>query len=133
MIKAVDIMAELANRPFLRGRGKTTTEAQANAAFATLAAFRDGGVFAGGFSGESPWERHQNGDELVHVLDGATTLIIMTADGPQSIEMTAGMLTVVPKGHWHRFHSQDGVTVLTATPQPTDHCLAEDPRISGQA
>ena len=133
MIKAVDIMAELSGRPFLHGRSKATTEAQAGAAFATLATFRDGGVFAGGFSGESPWERHQNGDELVHVLDGATTLIIMTADGPQSIEMTAGMLTVVPKGHWHRFHSQDGVTVLTATPQPTDHCLAEDPRISGQA
>ena len=133
MIKAVDIVAELSDRPFLHGRSRATTEEQTNAAFATLAPFRDGGVFAGGFSGESPWERHQNGDELVHVLDGATALIIMTADGPQSIEMTAGMLTVVPKGHWHRFHSQDGVTVLTATPQPTDHCLAEDPRISGQA
>ncbi len=133
MIKTVDIMAAISELPFLHGRSKATTEEQANAAFATLAAFRDGGVFAGSFSGESPWERHQNGDELVHVLDGATTLTIMTADGPQSVEMTAGMLTVVPKGHWHRFQSPDGVTVLTATPQPTDHCLAEDPRISGQA
>ena len=128
MIKTVDIMAEIAGLPFLHGRSKATTEEQTDAAFATLAVFRDGGIFAGRFSGESPWERHRNGDELVHVLDGATTLTIMTADGPQSIEMTAGMLTVVPKGHWHRFQSPDGVTVLTATPQPTDHSLAEDPR-----
>jgi mannose-6-phosphate isomerase-like protein (cupin superfamily) len=128
MIKTVDIIAELAGRPFLHGRSKGTTEAEADAAFATLAAFRDGGVFAGSFSGESLWERHQNGDELVHVLDGATTLTIMTADGPQSLDMTAGMLTVVPKGHCHRFQSPDGVTVLTATPQPTDHSDADDPR-----
>jgi mannose-6-phosphate isomerase-like protein (cupin superfamily) len=42
--------------------------------------------------------------------------------------MTAGMLIVVPQGHWHRFHAPDGVTVLTATPQPTDHTAAADPR-----
>ena len=126
MIKAVDIKAELAGRPVLSGRDKGTAEAKA--AFAVLAPFRDGSIFAGSFSGESPWERHQNGDELVHILDGATTLTIMTEKGPQSLEMTAGMLVVVPRGHWHRFHAPDRVTVLTATPQPTDHTFAGDPR-----
>ena len=130
MIKAVNIKAELAERPVLYGRGKEATEAKAEAAFATLAPFRDGGIFAGSFSGDSPWERHQNGDELVHILDGATTLIIMTATGPQSFPMTAGMLIVVPQGHWHRFHAPERVTVLTATPQPTDHTFAADPRTS---
>jgi mannose-6-phosphate isomerase-like protein (cupin superfamily) len=128
MIKAVDIKAELAGRPVLRGRGKDTTAAAAKEAFAVLAPFRDGGIFAGSFSGESPWERHQNGDELVHILDGATTLTIMTANGPQSFTMTAGMLIVVPQGYWHRFYAPDGVTVLTATPPPTDHTFVEDPR-----
>jgi mannose-6-phosphate isomerase-like protein (cupin superfamily) len=128
MLKAVDIKAELAGRPVLHGRGKETPEAKAKAAFATLAPFRDGSIFAGSFSGESPWERHQNGDELVHILDGATTLTIMTDDGPQSFEMTAGMMIVVPQGHWHRFHAPDQVTVLTATPQPTDHTFVKDPR-----
>ena len=128
MIKSVDIRAELAGRPVLRGRGKETSGAEAKAAFAALAPFRDGGIFAGSFSGESPWERHRNGDELVHILDGATTLTIMTDDGPRSFDMTAGMLIVVPRGHWHRFRAPDGVTVLTATPQPTDHSLAADPR-----
>jgi mannose-6-phosphate isomerase-like protein (cupin superfamily) len=128
MLKAVDIKVELAGRPLLRGRSKETTDAEARAAFATLAPFRDGSIFAGSFCGESPWERHQKGDELVHILDGATTLTIMTDDGPQSFEMTAGMMIVVPQGHWHRFHAPNPVTVLTATPQPTDHTVAEDPR-----
>lgn len=128
MIKAVDIKAELASVSVLRGRSRHTTAAESKAAFAVLAPFRDGGIFAGSFSGESPWERHQQGDELVHVLAGAATLTIMTAEGPQSFALTAGMLIVVPQGHWHRFHAPDQVTVLSATPQPTEHTTAADPR-----
>jgi len=128
MIRAIDIKAELAGRLVLHGRGKETTEAEAKAAFAILAPFRDGSIFAGSFSGESPWERHQNGDELVHILDGATTLTVMTDNGPQSFKMTAGMMIVVPQGHWHRFHAPYRVPVLTATPHPTAHTGAEDPR-----
>ena len=128
MIKAVDIRAELAGRPVLRGRSTDTPADDAKAAFAVLAPFRDGSIFAGSFSGETPWERHQKGDELVHILEGAATLTVMTDDGPQSFEMTAGMLIVVPQGHWHRFHAPEGVTVLSATPQPTDHTVAADPR-----
>ena len=128
MVKAVDIEAELAGLPVLRNRGPATTEDDEAAAFAILAAFRDGGIFAGSFEGESPWERHGKGDELVQILAGATKLTILTDAGPQVLEMRAGMLTVVPQGCWHRFHAPDGVTVLTATPQPTDHSTAEDPR-----
>ena len=128
MIRAVDIKAELAGRPVLSGRNQDTTEADVQGAFAVLAPFRDGSIFARSFSGDSPWERHRKGDELVHILDGAATLTIMTDTGPQSFTMTAGMLIVVPQGHWHRFQAPDGVTVLTATPQPTDHTAAADPR-----
>ena len=45
--------------------------------------------------------------------------------------LTAGMLIVVPQGCWHRFQAPDGVTVLSATPQPTDHSIAENPRVAG--
>ena len=128
MIKAVDVKAELAGRPALDGRRTDSSKAEVEAAFAVLAPFRDGSVFAGSFSGDSPWERHRKGDELVQILDGAATLTIMTDGGPQSFAMTAGMLIVVPQGHWHRFHAPERVTVLTATPQPTDHTAAEDPR-----
>ena len=128
MVKAVDIEAVLAGLPVLQGRRADTPEDEAAGAFATLADFRDGGVFAGSFVGESPWERHGIGDELVHVLSGQTTLTVLTDAGAQVLEMKAGMLTVVPQGCWHRFNAPEGVTVLTATPQPTDHSTAEDPR-----
>jgi quercetin dioxygenase-like cupin family protein len=122
MIRAVDIKAELEER-----RGPQTPEAEARAAFVVLAPFRDGSIFAGSFTGETPWERHRTGDELVHVLDGAATLTIITADGPQSFPLMAGMVIVVPLGHWHRFHAPDGIMVLSATPQPTDHSAVADP------
>jgi len=128
MITAVDIEAELAGRPVLHARTKETPDAQARAAFAVLAPFGEGSIFAGSFSGETKWERHGRGDELVHVLDGAAELTIMTADGPQTIQLRAGMLVVVPQGHWHRFRVPERVTVLTATPQPTEHTAADDPR-----
>lgn len=128
MTRAVDIKAALAGRPMLSGRTRHTSSEEAAAAFATLAPFRDGGIFAGSFSGESPWERHLNGDELVHVLDGATELTIIVDDEPRTFEMRAGMLIVVPQGCWHRFQSRQGVTVLTMTPQPTEHVSDEDPR-----
>jgi mannose-6-phosphate isomerase-like protein (cupin superfamily) len=128
MIKAVDVAAELAGRPILRTRTKDTDEATARNAFAVLAPFRDGSIFAGSFAGETPWERHAKGDEIVQVLAGAATLTIMTDAGPESFELTAGMLIVVPQGHWHRFVAPEPVTVLTATPQPTEHTREEDPR-----
>lgn len=128
MVKVIDIQAELAARPVLEGRTPATSEEEADAAFATLSPYRDGGIFAGRFVGDSEWERHRNGDEIVHVLDGATELTILTEAGPEVVRLGAGMLAVVPEGHWHRFHAPDGVTLMTVTPQPTDHTTALDPR-----
>ncbi len=131
MVKAVHIETELARLPVLRGRTPDTPLEEEDKAFATLAELGDGGVFAGSFEGESPWERHTKGDELVHILAGETRLTLLTEDGPQELVMTSGMLTVVPQGTWHRFQAPDGVTVLTVTPQPTDHSTAADPREEG--
>ena len=128
MIKAIDIKAELAGLPFLHWRGKDTSAAEKKAAFTTMSSYRDGGIFGGSFSGESQWERHQEGDEIVYILDGATTVIVMTDDGPQSLEMTAGMMIVVPQGCWHLFQAPACVTIVTVTPQPSEHINAEDPR-----
>jgi quercetin dioxygenase-like cupin family protein len=128
MVKAVSIEKALSGLTMLDGRTAETSEAEAEAAFATLASFGSGGVYTGSFAGESPWERHSMGDELVHVLKGATRLTIVATDGTEHVlDMKAGMLTVVPRGCWHRFEAPDGVTVLTATPLPTDHS-ATDPR-----
>jgi len=131
MVKAVHIETELAKLTVLRDRTPDTPLEEEDKAFATLADLGDGGVFAGSFDGESPWERHTKGDELVHILAGETRLTLLSDAGPQELVMTAGMLTVVPQGCWHRFHAPGGVTVLTVTPQPTEHSTAEDPRQDG--
>jgi quercetin dioxygenase-like cupin family protein len=78
----------------------------------------------------SAWERHPMGDEIVQIFDGATTLHLMTDKGKQSLELSAGMTAVVPENIWHQFEAPDGVCVITATPQPTEHLRidVEDPR-----
>jgi mannose-6-phosphate isomerase-like protein (cupin superfamily) len=131
MVKAVDVKAALAGCEVLQGRTPETPAEEADKAFATLASYRDGGLFAGSFVGDSAWERHRNGDELVQVLDGEAEVTVITDDGPQMLTLGAGMLTIVPQGCWHRFHAPKGVTVMTMTPEPTDHSTADDPRQDG--
>jgi len=121
VIRGIDVKAELAALTPLDGRRPDTSAAEVTAAFARLAPFRDGAIFLGAFSGESPWERHGGGDELVYVLDGRATLTIMMDDGPIACALTAGMVIVVPQGRWHRFDAPDGISVLSASPQPTEH------------
>lgn len=116
MVKAVDIKAALTLLPV---RSPHTPDEEPAKAFATLADYCDGGVFAGSFDGYSEWERHRNGDELVHVLGGETTKTILTDDGSVELTLTAGMLTVVPQGLWHRFHAPDGVTLMTRRSRQT--------------
>ena len=128
MIRTVDLNRDLAGLVKLEGRGAHTTEEEAQASFMTLADFRDGGIFAASFSGSSGWERHLKGDELVQIVEGETRLEVIVDDEIESHELTAGMLLVVPQGCWHRFTSEHGVKVMTATPQPTEHLHVDDPR-----
>ena len=132
MLTIIDLKAQLAKLNMLHGRRPEMTEAdrKGSGAFATLAPFRDGNIFSAKFTGDGAWERHPNGDELVQVVDGSTTLHIMTEDGPQSHTLSAGMVVIVPQGAWHRFHSAEGVSLVTATPKPTEHLTVDvdDPR-----
>jgi len=132
VLTIIDLKAEFAKLNMLHGRRPEMTEAdrKGSGAFATLAPFRDGNIFSAKFAGDGAWERHPNGDELVQVVDGSTTLHIMTAAGPQSHTLNAGMVVIVPQGAWHRFHSPEGVSLVTATPKPTEHLTVdiEDPR-----
>ena len=132
MITILDLKAEFAKLNLLRGRTPQMTEVErkASGGFATLAPFRDGNIFSAKFSGDGAWERHPNGDELVQIVDGSATLHIVTDDGPTSHAVNAGTMIIVPQGTWHRFHSPDGVSLLTATPKPTEHLTVDvqDPR-----
>jgi mannose-6-phosphate isomerase-like protein (cupin superfamily) len=132
MITIVDLKSELAKLGMLRDRrpDMLEEERQASGAFKTLAPYRDGNLFSARFSGNGAWERHPNGDELVQVLEGETKFHILIEDEPQTHTLKAGMFVIVPQGAWHRFESPDGVTLMTATPKPTEHLTVDvaDPR-----
>src|SRR5437588_8745119 len=132
MITILDLKAEFAKLTLLRGRTPQMTEVErkGSGGFATLAPFRDGNIFTAKFAGDGAWERHPNGDEIVQIVEGATTLHIMTDAGPQSLSLKAGMMAIVPQNTWHRFEAPDGVSLMTATPQPTEHLTVtvDDPR-----
>ena len=127
MPNTIDIKAALAKLTAVHNPKSDTSSSEIEAAFTFLTSYRDGVVSVGSFSGTNEWERHQSGDEVVHVMAGATTITIMRADGPDSFELTEGTMIVVPKGHWHRFTSPHGVQILAVTPQPTVHLPDDDP------
>ena len=130
MIPVVDLKAEFARLTMLKGRTPASSEADRAGAFGRVAPYRDGAIFTAKFAGTSAWERHPQGDEIVQIIDGATTLHLMTAEGRQSLTLRAGMMAVVPQNMWHQFEAPDGVCVMTATPQPTEHVRVDvdDPR-----
>jgi quercetin dioxygenase-like cupin family protein len=133
MITVLNLKAEFSRLTMLKGRTPTSSEAEREGAFARLAPYRDGAIFSAKISGTSAWERHPQGDEIVQIVDGATTLHLMTAEGRQSVALSAGMMAVVPQNTWHQFEAPNGVCVMTATPQPTEHLRVdvEDPRTMG--
>ena len=134
MITVVDLKAEFSRLTMLKGRTPTSSEAEREGAFARLAPYRDGAIFSAKFAGTSAWERHPQGDEIVQIVDGATTLHLMTTEGRRSVALSAGMMAVVPQNTWHQFEAPNGVCVMTATPQPTEHVRVdvEDPRTTSE-
>ena len=133
MITILDLNAEFAKLMMLRGRTPETPASEREGAFARLAPYRDGAIFTAKFAGDGAWERHPNGDEIVQIVDGTTILHVMAEDGPQSFALSAGMVAIVPQNTWHRFAAPDGVSLMTATPQPTEHLSVaiDDPRTLG--
>jgi mannose-6-phosphate isomerase-like protein (cupin superfamily) len=106
---------------FYGDRTPTTTDDEMPGAFAVLSDYRDGGIFVGHWAGASEWERHPVGDEIVMVVDGATTMFLIIDGAEHAVELGPGEMVVVPQGTWHRFETIDRVEVLTVTPQPTEH------------
>ena len=130
MIDVVDFAGALDRLVPLKGRTPGSTEAERDGAFARVMAYRDGAIFLAKFGGTSAWERHPQGDEIVHVVAGETTLRLMTDAGLEELSLKAGMMTVVPRNMWHQFVAPGGVSVMTVTPQPTEHLRVDvdDPR-----
>jgi mannose-6-phosphate isomerase-like protein (cupin superfamily) len=126
----IDLNAELAKLTMFRGRTPQSTMADRKGSGARLASYRDGALFTTKFAGKGHWESHLAGDELIHILDGTAALEIVGEAGLQSFALRAGMIAVVPQSTWHRFHSPEGVTLMTATPSPSEviELDVDDPR-----
>jgi len=127
----IDLNTELGKLTMFRGRTPQSTMADRKGSAARLASYRDGALTAAKFAGKGHWESHLAGDELIHILDGTATLEIVCDDGPpKSFELRAGMIAVNLRGAWHRFHSSEGVTLMTATPSPSEviELDVDDPR-----
>ena len=126
----IDLDAELAKLTMFRGRTPQSTMTERKGSAARLASYRDGVLSITKFAGKGHWEAHLAGDELIHVLEGVASLEILGEDGPQSFALRAGMIAVNPQGAWHRFQSSDGVTLMAATPFPSEviELDVDDPR-----
>ncbi len=126
----VDLNAEVAKLTTFQGRTPRSTMTDRQGTAARLASYRDGALTATKFAGKGHWEKHI-ADELIHILDGMATLDVAGEEGPQSLALRAGMMTVIPQGTWHRFRSAEGVTLMTATPFPSETIEddLDDPRM----
>ncbi len=124
MAQAYDLEEVLDTVPFLKGRTPLT---DTKGTFARVADYRDGGIFTGGFSGTSQWGRHPNADEIVQILKGSVTLTLKSGEKTESVDLKAGMIAIVPQNTWHQFYAPDGVTLMTTTPQPTEHIEDAEP------
>ena len=87
------------------------------------------GRFGTGSVGQrSPWERHPEGEELLHVLQGAVEVTLLLDSGPASTRLDAGSIFVVPTGVWHSHTALSATVEFGATPGKSEHSTAADPR-----
>jgi len=81
------------------------------------------------YSGLTPWERHPDGDELLHPLEGEVDVTLLTDSGPTHVTVRAGSVFVCPRGLWHRQLPRPAVTMFFGTPTENEEVSwAEDPR-----
>jgi mannose-6-phosphate isomerase-like protein (cupin superfamily) len=85
-------------------------------------------LWVGRYAGTSPWERHRTGDELLYTVEGSIGVTVLTTDGALTTSVPQESIFVVPTGMWHRVASDGWTVQLGATPEPTDHSQAADPR-----
>jgi mannose-6-phosphate isomerase-like protein (cupin superfamily) len=108
---------------------RSTTDEDAMAAMRPLAVFNQCLLGLTRFHGETPWECHPDGDELLHVLEGAVEVTVLTDGGPVERTVSAGSAFVVPRGLWHRQNARRPAALFFATAaETTASSWAEDPR-----
>ena len=121
--QVISFSKEFEKLTFIGNRTPESTDQELKGAFLALSTYRDGAIFIGHYAGNSEWERHPGGDEIVYLLEGETSLVLLTENGETSNLLIAGELLIVPQNTWHRFETPQGVKIMTVTPHPTDHSI----------
>ncbi len=123
-MKIHDVQAALNE---IRQRASANPRGRANTDFGLL---NDYSLGLGRYSGQSPWERHLNGDELLYVVDGELQITLLSDTRQEEREtLRTGSLFVVPKGKWHQLDAPNGVSVFFASPPESGaERTREDPR-----
>ena len=111
-MKAINVEATLQSTP---------QWSQGGASFWMLDPFNGGQAWIGQYQGESPWEMHPDGEELVVVLDGAVDFVLEAEGGFKTVAVAAGDVLVIPRGVWHRQLCHGQVKTLGATTGRTEH------------
>ncbi len=117
----ISIEDEFAKLKFFGNRSPESTDEEMRDSPSKLSDYRDGAIYITHSSGNTEWERHPVGDEIVLVVTGKTTLEMLEDDRETSNELREGDFFVVPKNIWHRFETPTNMKVWSVTPQPTDH------------
>lgn len=128
-IAAIPDVSAAAARAIPLAITEATTAEEADAAYLHLTELDKLSLGVMRFSGQTPWERHPDGDELLYALDGEVELTAMTDDGPIARTIRAGEAFVCPRGVWHRQLPKPWVTILFGTPnKTTEVSFDDDPR-----
>src|SRR6516225_8590616 len=71
--------------------------------FKQLASFNKGtvGIFRAS-AGVSPWERHPDDHESLHVLEDEVEITVIAPEGWTTASVTAGAVLIERRGLWHR-------------------------------
>src|SRR5438034_4303396 len=125
---AHDLRAALSGLPEL-AIASSTTEEEAAAAVRPIASLDQCTLGVMRYSGLTPWERHPDGDELLHPLEGAVDVTLLTDSRPTHVTVRAGSVFVCPRGLGHRQLPRPAVTMFFGTPTENEEVSwAEDPR-----
>lgn len=123
-----DLHAALREVPHLNITADTTGE-DADAAVRNVAKIGNLTLGVMSYTGQTPWERHPDGDELLLALDGEVEVTTLTDDGPVTRKVRVGEAFVCPQGLWHRQFAEKSVSMLYGTPIDTSEIsMADDPR-----
>ncbi|MBE9045856.1 cupin domain-containing protein [Pleurocapsales cyanobacterium LEGE 10410] len=104
--------------------------ADVRSSFIDLGEFDRGSVSLIKYAGETPWERHVDGNEFFYLLEGELRVTLLRED-LQEFVLTKGDTCIVPRNVWHRSKADSQVTLLALI--ASEHgavSYAEDPRIA---